>query len=134
MQHERPVVVRTLPEKKLENSVTCGPHTLLADEPVALGGEDHGPMPFELVAAALGACTNMTLRLYADRKGYALTGVNVELTQAVSGTDRLMERVITLTGELDEDARQRLLEIANKCPVHRALEGSKIKVSTRLAD
>jgi len=91
-------------------------------------------MPFELVAAALGACTNMTLRLYADRKGYALTGVNVELTQSVSGTDRLMERVITLTGELDDDARQRLLEIANKCPVHRALEGSKIKVSTRLAD
>lgn len=132
--HERPVVVRTLPEAKLENTVVCGPHTLVADEPVELGGGDRGLMPFELLAAALGACTNMTLRLYADRKGYALTDVSVALTQTVSGQDRLVERVITLTGELDADARQRLLEIANKCPVHRALEGSKVKVSTRLSD
>lgn len=132
--HERPVVVRTLPEAKLENTVACGPHMLVADEPVELGGGDRGLMPFELLAAALGACTNMTLRLYADRKGYALAGVSVALTQTVSGQDRLVERVITLTGELDAEARQRLLEIANKCPVHRALEGSKVKVATRLAD
>lgn len=132
--HERPVVVKTQPGTRLENTVTCGPHALVADEPEEFGGGDRGLMPFELLAAALGACTNMTLRLYAERKGYALTDMSVALTQTGSGNDRLVERVITLTGDLDAEARQRLLEIANKCPVHRALEGSKVKVSTRLSD
>jgi putative redox protein len=132
--NERTVVVRTQTGTRLENTVVCGPHTLVADEPEELGGHDRGPMPFELLAAALGACTNMTLRLYAERKGYALTDVSVALSQTGSGNERLVERVITLSGDLDAEARQRLLDIANKCPVHRALEGSKVKVSTRLAD
>jgi len=130
--NERPVTVSAKATPKLRNDVTCGPHGLVADEPEALGGTDEGMMPFELLAAALGACTNMTMRLYAERKGYALEGSDVSLTQTVSGTDRLVERLITLHGPLDDEAKQKLVDIANKCPVHRALEGSKVKVTTRL--
>lgn len=132
--HERTVTVTATASPKLRNSVTCGPHALVADEPLAAGGTDEGPMPFELLAAALGACTNMTLRLYADRKGYALEGVEVTLEQRVEGLERHVVRLITLRGSLDEDARGRLLAIANKCPVHRALEGSRVHVETRLVD
>lgn len=131
--NERPVTVTAKATPKLRNEVSCATHTLVADEPVDLGGTDEGLMPFELLAAALGACTNMTLRLYAERKGYPLEGSETSLVQTVTGTERHVERVITLLGPLDADATQKLLEIANKCPVHRALEGSKIKVTTRLA-
>lgn len=132
--HERPVTVSATQASKLKNDIRCGPHTLVADEPESQGGSDKGPMPFELLASALGACTSMTIRLYADRKGYALESTDVSLVQTVEGTERTIERVITLVGDLDADARQKLLDIANKCPVHRALEGSKVKVVTRLAE
>jgi len=132
--NERPVTVRATKAQKLKNDITCGGHGLVADEPASQGGTDEGLMPFELLASALGACTSMTMRLYADRKGYPLEAAEVVLTQTVEGTERTIERVITLTGALDDEARQKILEIANKCPVHRALEGSKVKVVTRLAD
>lgn len=130
--NERPVTVSAKAAPKLRNEVRCETHTFVADEPEDLGGTNEGPMPFEILVAALGACTNMTMRLYAERKGYSLEGSDVVLTQSVSGTDRNVERVITLHGPLEDEARQKLVEIANKCPVHRALEGSKIKVTTRL--
>ena len=132
--HERPVTVSATKASKLENTITCASHTLVADEPEAAGGTDHGLMPFELLASALGACTSMTVRLYADRKGYPLESTQVALIQSVEGTERTIERVITHVGALDAEARQKLLDIANKCPVHRALEGSKVKVTTRLAE
>lgn len=129
---------------KFQQRIAVGPHRLLADEPVAAGGEDSGPSPYDLLVAGLGACTAMTLRLYADAKGIPLERVAVALTHAkVHATDcaecaekdgRIdrIERVLTLEGDLDDATRAKLLEIANKCPVHRSLLG-QMWIPTRLA-
>jgi putative redox protein len=103
--------------------------SFLADEPVAAGGLGSGPNPYDLLAAALGACTAMTLRLYAERKGWPLERATVRVLHARTGLDRRdrFAREIVLKGPLDADQRARLLEIANRCPVHRTLEvGSEI--------
>ncbi|MEM8536807.1 MAG: bifunctional alpha/beta hydrolase/OsmC family protein [Pseudomonadota bacterium] len=111
--------------------VQSGPHHLAADEPAKFGGTNKGLTPYGLVAAGLGACTSMTIRMYARRKGWPLTGVSVDITHAKehaadagSPGEKVdhFERIITLTGDLDADQRARLLEIADKCPVHRTLE------------
>ena len=98
---------------------------MIADEPVSAGGGDAGPAPFEFVMAGLGACTAMTLRMYAERKGLALTHVSIALSHEkveIDGISRdRIERTISLEGDLSAEQRQRLLEIANKCPTHRAL-------------
>jgi putative redox protein len=123
---DRPVAVRTVPGERFRASVAVGPHALAADEPAEAGGGDAGPAPFELLAAALGACTTMTLRMYAERKGWALRGVEVgvERVRREGATpENLLRRRIRLEGDLDAAQRARLLEIAGKCPVHRALEG-----------
>lgn len=103
--------------------------TFLADEPVSAGGLGSGPNPYDLLAAALGACTSMTLRLYAERKGWPLERATVRVVHArtgLGGKDRFA-REIVLKGALDAGQRARLLEIANRCPVHRTLEtGSEI--------
>ena len=124
--------------------ITIGDHQLLADEPVDLGGGDTGPSPYDLLLAGLGACTAMTLRLYAGRKGLALDPVRVALRHAKihamdcqtcetkQGQIDRIERVITVTGDIDDAQRARLLEIADKCPVHRTLT-SEISIQSRLA-
>ena len=121
-----------------------GRHRLLADEPVAAGGRDSGPGPYELLLMALGACTTMTLRLYADRKRWPLDRVSVNLRHAKihaedcadcetkQGMLDRIERVIELEGALDPAQRQRLMEIADMCPVHRTLT-SEIKIETSAA-
>jgi len=126
-----------------QQAVTVGPHHLLADEPVEAGGLDTGPSPYDLLLAALGTCTAMTLRLYADRKGLALNGVSVRMRHSkIHATDcascdttegrvDLIERVITLQGDLDEAQRTRLQQIADKCPVHRTLH-SEVDIRTEL--
>jgi uncharacterized OsmC-like protein len=130
-------------EGKFTELLLDGRHGLVADEPIAAGGTDRGPGPYELLLMALGACTNMTLRLYADRKGMPLTRASVRLKHAKihaedcadcetkQGMLDRIERVIDLEGPLDDEQRKRLLEIANMCPVHRTLT-SEIKIDTRL--
>ena len=113
--------------------IQSGPdHHIYADEPASYGGSNKGPSPYGLVAAGLGACTSMTIRMYARRKGWPLTGVKVDVSHnkvhaqdAETGNSARIdqfERVINLSGQLDDDQRNRLLEIADKCPVHRTLE------------
>ena len=116
---------------KLALDVTAGAHHLVADEGAAVGGTDTGPSPHDFLLIALGSCTVMTLRLYAERKGYALRKITTKLSQRKDGEVTEMTREITLEGDLDDEARARLLEIANKCPVHRTLTG-EIKITTTL--
>jgi putative redox protein len=120
-----------------------GRHTLNADEPAAAGGDDVGPGPYEYLLIALGACTSMTLRMYAQLKQLPLKRVHVRLThrkihaedcvdcETREGKVDEITREITLQGDLSDEQRQRLLEIANRCPVHRTLT-SEIKVRSRL--
>ncbi|MEO0763026.1 MAG: OsmC family protein, partial [Pseudomonadota bacterium] len=110
---------------------------MLADEPEAFGGTDRGPSPYGFLSAGLGACTSMTIRMYARRKGWPLSHVSVDVTHdkvhaedagGSSGRVDSFTRVIRLEGDLDADQRARLLEIADKCPVHRTLEsGARIE-------
>lgn len=121
-----------------------GRHRLLADEPVAAGGKDTGPGPYELLLMALGACTSITLRLYANRKQWPLERVTVRLGHARNHVEdcvacdtkpvRLdrIDREITLEGALDDGQRARLLAIADGCPLHRSLT-TGIAIVTRLA-
>jgi len=127
----------------LAQEITIGPHRLVADEPLALGGSDRGPGPYDLLIAALGACTSMTISLYARRKQWPLEAVTVKLRHSKSHAvdcencetkdgklDRI-ERDVELHGALNEEQRDRLLDIANKCPVHKTLT-SEIDIRTRL--
>jgi uncharacterized OsmC-like protein/alpha/beta superfamily hydrolase len=137
------VVVTETRQGKFQQRVAIGPHRLLADEPVDVGGMDSGPTPYDLVLAGLGACTAMTVRLYADAKALPLTRVAVELRHSKTyatdcaecetrdGKIDKIERVIMLEGELDDATKAKLLEIANKCPVHRTLH-SDTWIPTRL--
>jgi len=122
---------------RLAQQIAIGQHRLLADEPVEAGGGGTGPNPYDLLLAALGACTSMTLRLYAAHKGWPLERVTVSLRhERIHATDcaecetregRIdrIERALDLEGPLDAAQRQRLLEIAAKCPVHRTLTAEK---------
>lgn len=109
---------------KFQVEVLAGGAAFLADEPVEAGGLGSGPNPYDLLCAALGACTSMTLRLYAGRKGWPLDRVTARVlhSRGPDGRDRFT-REITLEGALEDAQRRRLLEIAQRCPVHRTLEG-----------
>jgi len=138
------VLVRETREGKFTNQVFVGAHVIRADEPLEAGGLDTGPGPYDLLCASLGACTSMTLRAYADFKGIPLERVSVELehnkiyaadcAECETREGRLdrIDRQITLEGELDAQQRAKLLEIADKCPVHRTLH-SEVLIKTRLA-
>jgi len=140
------VLVEETGRGKFHNRVIAGPHEFIADEPKKVGGMDEGPDPYELLVAGLGACTSMTIRMYAERKGWPLKSVSVCLRHAKEYSDDcdaciegkpqkldIIDRIVTLEGELDHDQRQRLLEIADRCPVHRTLHAPVI-VNTSLAD
>ena len=113
--------------------LVIGQHHAVADEPVGVGGGDTGPAPDELVLSALGACTAITLRMFAERKQWPLEGVEVTLDYAERGKDRtVIQRTVHLRGPLDDAQRERLLQVANACPVHRILTGA-VDVPTALA-
>ena len=124
--------------------ITVGSHRLAADEPASVGGGDAAPDPYALLLAGLGACTSMTIGLYARNKGWPLESVTVRLRHSKvhaadcehcdtkEGKIDRIERDIELTGALSDEQRTRLMDIASKCPVHRTLT-SEIDIRTRLA-
>ncbi|SRR5882724_6610569 len=136
-------VIVTSEHSGLHQVITIGPHQLKADEPIAFGGTDAGPDPYELLLAALGACTGITIRMYAQRKRWPLEGVEVQLAHSkIHAADcaecetqpRTLDRIerqISFTGKLSTDQLQRLREIADRCPVHRTLTSQlEIRTST----
>jgi putative redox protein len=137
------VIVRESGKGKFTQDVIVGKHVITADEPVAGGGNDSGPSPYDFLLAALGTCTSMTLRMYADLKKIPVAEIIVTLTyEKIHAQDCVncenpdarvdhIDRKIELLGNLNEEQRAKLLEIANKCPVHRTLS-SKILITSEL--
>ncbi|MBN9584055.1 MAG: osmotically inducible protein C [Afipia sp. 62-7] len=135
------VVVQETRASPLQQMISVGKHRMIADEPVSVGGGDTGPGPYDFLLAGLGACTSMTMRLYADRKSMPLDRVTVKLKhgriyakdcedcETKEGMISKIDREITMDGNLDAEQRAKLMEIADKCPVHRTLT-SEIKIVT----
>ncbi|ALK96859.1 osmotically inducible protein OsmC [Massilia sp. WF1] len=113
----------------LQQVIEIGPHRLLTDVAPEFGGEGSGPEPHDLLAAALAACTTLTVNLYARRKGYALDEVQVSIRHGQEGAAYALHRTIRYVGGLNEEEKQRLTDIANKCPVHKTLSG-QIQITT----
>ena len=140
-QSDAGVLVRETGAGRFQQEIRSGRHRILADEPVAAGGLDSGLEPYDLVLAGLGACTSMTLRLYAERKALPLDRLTVRLhhsrihaqdctdCETKEGLLDRIDRAITFEGDLSKEERKRLLEIADKCPVHRTLT-SEIDIRT----
>jgi putative redox protein len=123
-----------------QQEIIAGDHILFADEPIDVGGDDTGPNPYELLLGALGACTAITMRMYATRKQWPLESIEIELThsrdyakdcETCAESDVKLDRItrrIELRGELDDSQRERLLEIARRCPVHRTFTEGEIEI------
>ncbi|OGO50630.1 MAG: hypothetical protein A2148_00720 [Chloroflexi bacterium RBG_16_68_14] len=133
------VTVQYLPDYTYSQLLTAERHAFVSDEPQEAGGDDLGPSPYELLLWALGSCTAMTLLMYARRKGWDLAEVSIHLThdrvhaqdcqdcEEETGKVELIRRDISIRGQISEEQKERLLEIANLCPVHKTLtSGSKI--------
>jgi len=119
-------------EGKFGQKVSVGPHQLVADEAEGDGGDDRGPSPHEFLMMGLGACTSMTVKVYAERKGIPLRSVDVKVRGRRDEAEGfVVELELSLSGDLDEAAREQLLRIAGKCPVHRTLTRGA-KIATRL--
>ena len=131
------VIVRENGQGRYQQEVIAGQHRLIADEPLSVGGADVGPAPLEFVMAGLGACTAMTVRMYAERKALALTHIRVDVTHeklVVDGVNRdRIVRSLTLEGDLTPEQRDRLVEIASRCPTARIISQPVI-LECRLAD
>jgi len=138
-----PHAVRVRTGSTYYTEIKSGGHGLLADEPIQLGGTDRGPTPYGLLISALGSCTSITLRMYADRKGWDVDEINVylnhekvhaedceECPEVSSGKIDRIERLIEVVGDLGSEQRSRLLEIADRCPVHKTLH-EKVHITTK---
>ena len=134
-------IIAKLDRSKYKTELSNGSHVLIGDEPKPIG-TDEGPTPYDYLLMALGSCTAMTLRMYADRKNWELDEVEVRLTQerthvkdcddceSTEGFVHLIEKEIILTGNLDREQRMRLMEISERCPVHKTME-NEIKISMK---
>ncbi len=139
------VIVKNDKNARFAQDIVVGPHRLRADEPESLGGNDSGPTPYDFLLAALGSCTAITIRMYAERKGWPLENITVTLRhekihaedcadcETRTGLIDRIDKTIALDGPLDAAQRARLLEIAGKCPVNRTLK-SEIAIYDRLAE
>jgi len=140
------IVVSTTDEGKLTNAISVGgKHFLQADEPVSVGGNDSGPTPYDLLLSALGACKSMTMKIYADHKGYPMTGSKVTLKhdkihakdcdtcETETGKIDDIDVEIEVFGDLDEETREKIAAIADKCPVHRTLH-SEVRIQSRMRE
>jgi putative redox protein len=126
------IYVHKAPMGRIAQNVEIDGHLLVSDGSLAENGDDIGPNPHALLDAALGACTALTLKLYAERKGWPLDNADVRIRHEETPGHYKLFREVTLLGSLSDDQRERLLEIANKCPIHRVLTG-EITVETKLA-
>ncbi len=146
LSSEGEVVVKETGEGSFSQIISIGnTHIMRADEPLSIGGDDTGPGPYDLLLAGLGACTSMTLRMYSDRKGWPLDNVSVNLShKKIHSRDcescetsnsklDVIDRTLTLSGDLSAEQRDKLLEIADKCPVHRTLH-SPVRINTVLME
>ena len=140
------VLIRETGQGKFQNSIAIGRHRLIADEPVAVGGLDSGPSPYDYLSVALGACTSMTLRAYAEHRKLSLGRLSVTIRHGKTAAEHCsdcgaaadgregkidrFERIISVDGGLDAALREKLIEIAGKCPVHRTLEAASAVVTT----
>lgn len=141
MAESASIVTVSTAEGKFQQNIRVGQHRFVADEPLSVGGIDSGPSPYDLLLAALGSCTSMTIKMYADFKNIPLESVEIELEHSrdhaedcvnCSNDDNridVIDRSIILRGELTDAQRQKLLEIAEKCPVHKTLE-NRIDIHT----
>jgi putative redox protein len=114
---------------RFSQDIEVGGHRIRADEETSKGGDDSGAAPHELLLSALGACTAMTVKVYAERKGWPLRHLRVKLNGGSGDSGFVITRELMLEGELDAEQRQRLLDIADKCPVHKTLSG-RIAITT----
>lgn len=133
MANKSEVAVR-IGREHYRTEITAGGQTMVADEPVEAGGTGTAPTPYDLLLGSIGACTAMTMRMYADRKGWPLESVSVRLRQAASHAQDCvdcetkpvgmlqLEREVEMTGALDDEQRERLMQIADRCPLKQTLE------------
>jgi len=127
--HLASVHMTSAPERYAQH-IRAGHHTLVADEPASLGGADAGPAPYALVLSGLGACTAITLRMYAERKGWELGEIAIDLAMVRDGDAEKIERTIRIAGAITDEQRARLAEIAEKTPVTKTLKrGTMIATS-----
>lgn len=133
MENQQISAVTELDRSNYKTKIFSGGHMIYADEPESMGGTDEGMNPYALILASLGACTAITIRMYADRKKISLESIRVDLVFSSTNAENkqsTITRNLTLTGDLTSDERVRLLNIADKCPIHKLLENPITIITT----